>query len=166
MKPLFDFSLEDVTLKIFLTIFEMDEDFWSSWNVLQDRNLYVYINVITLYWRHNVITVACYQLISPINKGLWKQYCLGVWTSSIFIWNWGNTTAVPYIRQESFAGVVCKIKMLDFVVCIFISTVKWKKAETWFILIFGALAVIQKLCISRHLYQTEQNVMCRIRIFC
>lgn len=128
-----DFSLEDVTLKIFLMIFEMDEDFWSSWNVLQDRNLYVCINIITAYWRHNVVTVACYQLISPINKGLWKQYCLGVWTFSIFLWNWGNTTAVPFIRQESFAGFVCKMKMLDFVVCIFISMVKWKKVETQFI---------------------------------
>lgn len=43
--------MEDVTLKTFLMIFEMDEDFWSSWNALQAKNLYVFLYIeVLLLW--------------------------------------------------------------------------------------------------------------------
>ena len=39
-------------------IFEMDEDFWSSWNALQAKNLYVYINMFTVCWSLDVVIVV------------------------------------------------------------------------------------------------------------
>lgn len=35
----------------------MDGDFWSSWNALQAKNLYVYINMLNIYRSLDVVII-------------------------------------------------------------------------------------------------------------
>lgn len=80
-------------------IFEMDEDFWSSWNALQAKNLYVYINTFTEYWSpFGVIIVVCCIYQFPLLMRVCKNYFLGFFFFT-FIWNWENIETESCIGQ-------------------------------------------------------------------